>query len=296
MKVSIHRLLEKLKGKKKLKLKVESITKGLVTNVSMVPGLNASNLPPASTIDQSNDFDITYQGKTIKASQAPRFLIEEMAKAQHKQEVAKFQLEVELKKASAKAKLEVIRLTQKQKQIQETRAYSNIMEYPGPGTLLYDRYDNLYKVDSCAKSLVHKNFPDIVIKLVGSKYSEEECNAIDMIWVPTKMAMGLLFKDFKNWPEPTPPVLFCFAGDDDQVWYALHRPADDAAMFKKITDWDELVVDGHINMMVNFKSDAQKDYPVPKILEPDQQDKFDVFLDTLKLRAEIIEEAKQVKN
>lgn len=262
----------------------------------MVPGLNASNLPPASTFDNDKDFDIHYQGRTIKASQAPRSLIEEMAKAQQKQELVQYQLQVALEKGKIQKQLEEARVKIKQQEKRQAEAYTNLMGYPGPGTLLYDRYDTLYKVDSCAESLVHKNFPDIVVKLVGSKYSEEECNAIDIIWVPTKMAMGMLFKDFKNWPEPTPPALFCFAGDDDQVWYALNRPADDAAMFKRVTDWDELVVDGHINMMVNFKSDTQKDYPVPKILEPDQQDKFDVFLDTLKLRAEIIEEAKQAKN
>jgi hypothetical protein len=231
--------------------------------------------------------------------------MKKLVDVQMKIEQERFKMEAALLKAEQKIK--------KVEAKQENDAYKKNMGYPAYDCVLMDIYANEYQVKDYYELLHPTLIPgvELRIKSLGATFGDPgmDVGHVVVYWVPSKLDMGVVYGDPDRWPDPNKPVLYCYVDSEDRVyvgtpehgsvfsssrplgsknstlWRQVHSWAKEANNVYALLEYDK-VVGGFIN--------KQEPYVIPRELNADEKEKFDVFTNALKLRAEIIEEAKQV--
>lgn len=167
--------------------------------------------------------------------------------------------------------------------LRETDKYLAVMGYPPEGGLLEDRCGYRFTVKSIVEliEVTGKDDKDILLECT-------ELKGLPIHYAKNKVDMALRFQNVKAWPNPSAPAVFIFCNEEDRV-YMLKQ--GDGSVFVPINSWSDISQDGILNATINFYTRSFST-PEPETLDPNQKDKFDAFLGTVKLRAEIVEEVK----
>lgn len=169
-------------------------------------------------------------------------------------------------------------------QARATAQYIALMGYPPENGVLQDQAENFYLIKSVTEQITRtgKDYRDVVM------HNVIDATEVPIYFAKDRIEMAIRYQHQSTWPYPEVPAVFIYVNDEERVFMLK---AGEGSVFKPVHSWQDISTDGILNAVTNFYRNTaealQKSYN-----DPEKNEKFDVFLDAVKLRAEIVEEVK----